>query len=631
MAGGQLVPHQLPDGRWVKVPDYLLPAQPALALPNVPPPPAAPDARLALGPTPRMGSGQQQMLGDASSDFRQVLDVANSPAAPIAAPSVLPGAVVSIPHVPENFQQETPEQEQTAANAAKLKQVPKTDPRQRSGVINQTVDELYGKKPGGPARPGPVDPSLLQPVVAEIKQERVPGQRILPEQAWAMGIEQRPKELYELDPNAEQPTWGTEEPVMREKLTPLEQGAEKAGQFARTEYEQQVDAARQMGNVQRAALVEQSQAIDSQLAGIAERRQRIAQLQETADRRMQEAESQEPRTRGEIWESKGNLARGTAILAAVLSGAAAGLQGRGGSPAWEAIERSIDDDVKGEQYKFERRMRLGLEAKGDLARAHALYGDLDIATLETKQRKTANLLATTQQMLADRSLDMNARARGEQVYAAGKAAFLENQRQLMDALTGKVVKEEATLKPYGQVIQTATPKAVGGGGGTGKPGISGDKLKGLSAEVRSLAVKMPDGRYKFARSAEEKKDIQNKMVVAKTMIDRLRQLQAFRADKSNTIPWTKKRGQLEAIGADLLRLGKSKDAMGTLDKGLIEFSQRQFGKPEEFNIADETIDGKLAQGITMLQDEVRRTSESFLDDGPFELTEGGVSEQPLEQ
>jgi hypothetical protein len=608
------------------VPDYLLPAQPALSLPPAAPPPPNPN-RLALNDSP---NGTTGILGQLSPDFRQVQDFANSN--PAAQPGAAPLAMTPVAPAEDAEQRRRRLDAEKAAQVAKehfgkaepknLKPVPKPEPRRESGVIAETASELYGKKPGG--APAPVNPQNLTPVVAEIKQERVPGQNLLPEQAWAMGLAPRPDFPDEIDPTAQQPTWGTEEPIRRKYLTPIERGAEQEGTAARQEYERQVRDAKVLGLAQKDALVQQSNAIDEQLTNIAARRKRIAELHDIADRRMMEAESMEPRTRGEIWEQKGNLARGTAILAAVLSGAAAGLQGRGGAPAWDAIERAIDDDVNADRYKAERRMKLGMEARNDFERAVALYGDQDIAALEAKQRKSANILAQTQNMLADRSLDETARIRGEQVYAAGKAAFMQRAQQLQDMLTGKATKEEVTLQPYGKVIQSATPKPTGGGGAA--PGITGDKLKGLSAEIRGLAVKMPDGTFKFVRNPVARAETQERLNSARDMIQNLRQLQRLRADKTNTIPWTKKRGQIEAINSSLILLSKSKNQMGALDKGLVEFASKQYGSPEKFNIVDETIDGKIAENIAMLEAETRRMAERELDNGPFELTEGGVSE-----
>lgn len=650
MAGGALVPFEVSPGRTVMVPDYLVP-QPALAMPSVPAPAAGPDERLAEGGFDRSQLSQlkpsitymgEESKPDAKGVPRVFLPAPDAPpvfvdpgSKPPEVPRVrLPSQnEVRIPSR-EVLRNERIREEAAAkdrADPAKLKAVPRPDPRRESSVIADTAAELYGQKPAGGGAAKPTDPQNLRPVVAEIKQERVPGQRLLDEQAWRYGFAERPNFPDEIDPDAEQPTWGTEEPIRRPYLTPLERGAKQAGEGARAEFERSEQARQEMAVVQRAALAEQSAAIDSQLATIAERRKKLASLQSLADDRMESAKSMEPRTRAEIWGSQGNVGRGVAILAAVLGGAAQGLRG-GPNSAWDMIENWVNETVEDDRYQYERAMQLGQSAKRDWVEAVQLYGDVESAALESKNRKLANVMAMAQQQMTDQQLDATQKERGAAIMAMAEEAYLANKQLLMDSVAGKVTKEEATLRPYGEVLQKATPKPTGGGGGGARSrgagaayGMTPEEYSKLSQQQRSLGVKLPNGRFKFARSAEEKKDLQNKMVVAGTMIARLRQLQSLRADKENTIPWTKKRGQIEAIGADLLRLGKSKDAMGTLDKGLIEFSQRQYGKPEEFNIADQTVDGKIAEGISMLEDEVRQVSEYFLDDGAFELTEGGVS------
>lgn len=624
MAGGALVPFEVSPGRTVMVPDYLVPQAPGapLQLPEAGAPPPPDPNRIAA-------NDANPFLAQASPDYRAVLDAGRAP--PPAAPLTMTVAPPSEDAEQRRKRQDAERAVEAAkeaaakkANPKNLKPVPKADPRRESNVIAQTAEDLYKKPAGGGGAPPPVDPQNLHPVVAEIKQERMPGQRLLPEQAWRYGFAERPNFPDEIDPNAEQPTWGTEEPVRRPYLTPLERGAKQAAEGAKAEFERSEEARKEMAVAQRAALAEEAAVIDSNLVTIAERRKRIASLQSLADERMESAKSMEPRTRAEIWGSQGNVGRGVAILAAVLGGAAQGLRG-GPNSAWDMIDNWVNETVEDDRYQYERAMQLGQSAKRDWAEAVQLYGDVEMAALESKNRKLANVMASAQMMMNDRQLDATAKERGAAIMAMAEEAYLANKQQLMNSIVGTVTKEEATLKPYGQVLQSATPKPTGGGGGGAAPGITGDKLKGLSAEIRGLAVKMPDGTFKFVRNPVVRADTQERLNSAKDMIVTLRQLQSLRADKSNTIPWSAKRGQVAALGAQLLVLDKSKNKMGTLDKGLLDFANTRFGKPEEFNVADETVDGKIQENINILESEVRKLAERELDNGPFELTEGGVS------
>jgi hypothetical protein len=464
MAAGQLVPHQLPDGRTVMVPDYLLPMQPGLAMPAAPAPAAGPDLRIADNrPAPKSPPMQawdwvNKKLAPKPGQPAQARDFVSPSLAQAAGGSYAhpgtkdePDFVAAPAKPPEPKKHDTADQSELAKGRKKPEQAQGngSDP---NGGMDPLVRQVFNEGQrggGGPRRPGALE-------VGTVKVERTPGRDLLPEQRWALGVEERPGFGDELDPDAEQPTWGNADPVTRKRQTPIERGTEQQGTFARQEFERQEQYRQEFSLAQKAALLEQSNQLDEQLAGVAERRKRVAALQETAEQRMSEAESMEPRTRGQIWEDKGNLARGMAMLAAVLSGAAAGLQGKTGSPAWDSIEKGIDEDVQADRYKAERRMKMGLEAKNDFERAVTLYGDLDVATLEVKQRKTANMMATLQQQLSDRSLDESAKMRGVQVYEAAKAGYMERQQQLYEMMTGVATKEEVNYKQ-------GAP--TGGGGG----------------------------------------------------------------------------------------------------------------------------------------------------------------------
>jgi len=622
MAGGSLVPHVLPNGQTVMVPDYLVPkGTGALAMPEAPKP-QGPDERLAQnGPAP--------ILSQLSPDFARVQQFSESKP---DAPSPLSQTVVPPSEDAEQRRRRTDAERATAAaretmgkkDPKNLKPVPKPDPRRESNVIAETAADLYKPKGGGGA-PAKADPANLQPVVAEIKQERTPGMRLLPEQEWRLGLSDRPKELYEVDPDAQQPTWGDEEPIMREKLTPLEKGAKAAGEGALTEFQRQEQQRHEWDIAQRQTLAEQSSLVDQQLTTIAQRRDKIAKLQESADKRMQEAESFEPRTREQVWQEKGPIAQIMGLIAIGMGGAQMGLSGSGKNFGWDMVNKVLDDAVEGDRYKAERRRKIGLDAKSDYEKALALYGDVDMAALEAKNRKLASTMTIIQLQLQSKGLDETSRMRGQQILATAQEQYFAGKQQLLDQITGKVTKEEATLKPYGEVMQKATPKPTGGGGGGASPGVTGDKLRGLSSEVRSLAVKMPDGTFKFVRNPVTRADTQERLNSARDMIHTISQIQALRADKANSIPWTKKRGQMQALGSQLLLLDKSKNKMGTLDNGLLMFANKRFGSPEEFNVADETLDGKMLENKAMLEAEVRRLAERELDNGPFELTEGGIS------
>lgn len=454
MAGGQLVPHVLPNGQTIMVPGYLAPQQ-ALALPNVQPPSAGPDRRVA--------GGVMQGWGD------------------------------EIPTLPEPTEQERVER-MRAALAPPQQQAPSGNEHTTTAPKNRE-EELSRIGSGKPSRPAGVDPSSvvigkpkseqaeqqseggggLNPLVqaamtyspggggprrspglevGSIKEERQPGVDLLPEQKWRMGLEARPRELYEVDPTVPQSTIGTADPVMREKLTGIEKGAAAAAETERKAYELQVDQAHKQSVAERKMLAEQSNLIDEQLGAIAERRTKIAKLQETAEQRAQEAASMQPRTREQVWGSKGNVARGLAILSAVLGGLA------GNNNGWNMIDKSINEAVDDDRYEAERRAKLGLAAKNDYEHALTLYGDPQMAALDAKNRKLANMAAMAKSQAADPGLDPMAKERAVSVYNTAYNNYLEGVRQLGELGSGKILSQEINYKQA---------PATGGGGGSNDP------------------------------------------------------------------------------------------------------------------------------------------------------------------
>lgn len=503
MAAGALVPHVLPSGRTIMVPAHLAgQGSGALAMPSAPMP-QGPDMRVA-GP----GGG----LSDPNSGD------------PMAAARLMESL------------QPTPQEKQIAEMRAKL-----SAPQGPGANEHPTKPSQPGWMPSGQARPGgAVDPSTLakprtaapaqegkgdewNPLVRQVFNEsrgggggprrtgvrqeasatveRTPGRDMLPEYKWATGLEARPDFGDELDPNA---PFDAENPAMRARKTGLERGAESAGTSARAAYQQEELQQHALYNAQRESLLGQSQLLDENLAAVAKRRERIAALQETADKRMEEAKSFEPRTREQIWQEKGPAAQVMGLLAMAIGGYTQGLGRNGGrNPGLDIINKVLDDAVESDRYKAEKRTKVGMAAKNDYEHALALYGDQEAAALETKNRKLANVMAMTQNMLADRGLDQMSKQRGEQMYAAAQQQYLENAQQLYDRLNGVAVKESISYKPEmagggGGGMDTlarleraarakkATDAITGEGGGAPTRSIEGDKLNDVNAAMESL-------------------------------------------------------------------------------------------------------------------------------------------------
>ena len=461
MAASGLVPFEVSPGRTIMVPDYLAPKGPGpLAMPSVAAPAPGSDMRMAgladtSGADPMEAAARMQGL-QPSAEQRQVADIrgALTPRAPSLPGSNEHKSAPSGPSwMPRGESKRAPGAVDPSTLAAPSSGATAAPEGQSEGEWNPLVRQVFNEGGrgggGGPRRTGRREET-------SVTAERLPGKELLPELRWAQGLETRPDLGMELDPDADQPTWGNADPVMRARKTGLERGSEAAGKSARLEYERQVNQEHARLNAEREGLAQQSQALDDNLSQIAKRRERIAALQDTADKRMEEAKSFEPRTRDQVWEEKGPAAQVMGILAMALGGYVQGLGRSGGrNPGLDMVNKVIDDAVEGDRYKAEKRVKVGQAARNDYEKALALYGDPEAAMLEAKNRKLANVMGMTQNMLADRGLDEVSKQRGEQMYAAAQQQYLQNAQQLYDQLNGVVVKESINYKP----------EMAGGGGG----------------------------------------------------------------------------------------------------------------------------------------------------------------------
>ena len=559
---GELVPHTLPDGRTLMVPSYLAGAQQAVqaskpfaggfapklistdpssnwvsVAPDGAPPPA-PEAPAVRTPTRDEDIAQERKatFHDPAGDTVDPANLVNvsKQAGPVAARPAAPGAPGSI-----------------------------------SDSVKEVGNEIASRR-GGPARPAGLQ-------VSSVKQEVQPGTDLLPEQKWRFGLEKRPDLGQEVDPNAEQPTWGTEEPVMRARKTVLERGAEAAGEQAKGNFQLQEQARIEQSNAQKAALTAQSQMLDQQLGTIADRRARIASLQQTATDRAQEANSIEPRTRADVWGSKGNTGRAMAVLAAVLGGFA------GNHNGWDMVDKSVQEAVDDDRAKWERAQRAGLNARNDFERAMQLYGDPDMAELDVRNRKLANMLAMTNQQLNDRTLDATAKMRGQQLYQQTYDQYLQGVQQLHDLANGKVLKEEVT--------QTQRP-ATGGGGAPTKLAM----LKGMAeatkyedeimrrqkaGEAKGTVI-LPDGSTAYAANDQEAGKAQGIIRgndEVKGMVREIQQLTAAASDRVITAPErAKAEVKLKAL------VPKLHEAMGIngFRGGVVDMIHDYVGNPAAF-------------------------------------------------
>lgn len=458
-----LVSVEVSPGVVVQMPDYLVPPERRLQLPDVPRP-GLPDRRVA-GP----GAGWDQLGGyddPAPAVAPPMIGPPPAPAhaaprGPMAVPSGLGGPPRPAPGhatMAPASAYATPDPPRAKSDDKKSEKGdvdPGTLARPSAGgktsqddgmdpLVRQVLQESM--RGGGGRRSGGLAPSSM-------KEERTPGREFTPELLWRMGLGPRPDVGDELDPSADQPTWGDADPVTRKKKL----GSEVIEERARSLGQKELASERSAYVDQLSTLNQEAEALDAQAQAISDRRTRIANLQKVADERATEAQGLEPRTKSEIWESKGAIAHVGAIIAMAFGGYMQGLGRSGGrNPAWDMINQSLDDEVKGEVDRYERGQLRRSKAETALNTAMTLYGDLDAAALDSRLRKISNVRSMLEGQRKVKGLDASAQERIDQLASAAAMAYAETQQKLYDQLAGSVIKQEVSY----------TPAPAGGGGST---------------------------------------------------------------------------------------------------------------------------------------------------------------------
>ena len=572
MAGGALVPHVLPDGRTIMVPASM--ATPSgggmLAMPDVAKP-NAPDMRVA-GPGGIWGAPAPPPISQMVEPLKKATGW-RDPTTVAMPPPGTPTVANPKPEAPAAATVDPSPLAEPGGNRS-----PANGGGEKPGEWNPLARQVFNDRGGGkPRRTGRREET-------SVTAERLPGKELLPELKWAMGLEQRPQEL---DPD--QP-FVADDPQYRGIQTGVTMGAERAGKGAKLAYEQQVNQEQQRLNAEREVLAQQSQALDDNLSQVAERRTRIAKLQETADQRMEEARSFEPRTREQVWQEKGPAAQVMGILAMALGGYVQGLGRSGGrNPGLDIVNKVIDDAVEGDRYKAERRMKVGAAAKSDYEKALAMYGDPEAAMLEAKQRKLASTMGMLQNQLASRGLDEQAKMRGEQLYAAAEQQYLQNAQQLYDQLNGVVVKESINYKPE---------MAGGGGGGM----TLQQRLKNAAEATKNINIIEGKEQNPHQRSVEGDKlnDINGAMEAIDAADAVTRDLRALGADSDIDDPLS---GPIDSIAGVIGTGGTGRRTRQSLEANTSRLArgiQQSLGKSDnDAKLADQMAvgDGSAASRI----------------------------------
>ncbi len=565
--GGNLVPHSLPDGRVIMVPGYLAPATGGMAD--------------AAGSDPMAMAAHMQSLQPSPTES---IRAALTPKAPAPGGNEHKSAPTGPGWMPRGESKGGGAVDPSTLAEPGGGGAP-APAEQKEGEWNPLVRQVFnegGRGGGRPRRTGRREET-------SVTAERTPGKELLPELKWAMGLEARPQEL---DPDA---AFVADDPKYRGVQTGVTMGADQAGKSARLDYERQVNQEHARLNAEREGLVQQSQALDDNLSQVAKRRERIAALQDTADKRMEEARSFEPRTRDQVWEDKGPAAQVMGILAMALGGYVQGLGRSGGrNPGFDMVNKVLDDAVEGDRHKADKRMKIGQAARNDYEKALALYGDPEAALLEAKNRKLANVMGMTQNMLADRGLDEVAKQRGEQLYAAAQQQYLQNAQQLYDQLNGVVVKESINYKPE---------MAGGGGGGM----TLQQRLKNAAEATKNVNIitgKSAENPHQRSIEGDKLNDINGAMEAIDAADSVTRDLRALDVSSDIDDPLS---GPIDAIAGVVGTGGSGRRTRQSLQANTARLArgiQQSLGKSDnDAKLADQmaTGDGSAASRISAAQ------------------------------
>lgn len=281
-------------------------------------------------------------------------------------------------------------------------------------------------------------------------------------------------------------------------------------------------------------------------------RERQAQIQQ----RDAESAKLTPQSAKEVWASRSTFQQIGAAIQMALGGYLQGLQGRANNPGYDMVMQGITQEVADQRARYEASIAKGEQARGDYAEAVALYGTPEAAALELEARRLDAAAKLTENA---------AREIGTQEYmqaAALQSAALRAQKgdvllKLSQLENDRIVQEN---------FQYAPPQYAQIGGGAVKP------------EERALAVRLPDGSYGYARSADQARKAQEQIKVdarISNAAQRLRHLRSLPGAKTDP----KVRGQIEGAAADLFLGLKQGANLGTLDKGSLDFREEWLGDP----------------------------------------------------
>lgn len=311
----------------------------------------------------------------------------------------------------------------------------------------------------------------------------------------------------------------------------------------------------------------------ARLAGEREKRKRIDDGLREAEAKWQQREQAlndiPPAKMSGFWEDKGIAGALGAAMTLVANGLLAARQGRGGNDGFTQIRDIQNSWVAEKRDQYER-------AADAATRARSRYGQL--LELYGTPEQAEKALQAEAAVVTGKQIENFARMNT----IPGKVAAL----QALQAQNGQEViklRNELLAARRGEIEKTFVNKPDQYVGGPAK----------LKDDSRKRLFRLRDGSYVFHRdagAADKDQDNYTASAKAAAAAARLRRLRNQPGAKTDP----ELRGQIEGAAASLFLALKKKEALGTLDKGSLEFRDEWIGKPLDL-IDFGGADAKLAE------------------------------------
>lgn len=305
-----------------------------------------------------------------------------------------------------------------------------------------------------------------------------------------------------------------------------------------------------------------------------------------------------------VFSDKGAWASVLAGISIIAGGMLQGFQGRSNNPGLDAVNNAIDRDIQLQKDAIAKRER-GLQAKEtELERLTALYGSPEMAEAELRNRQMALAEAWAKHHVmkgAAEDVQLNL----QKAFADRDLARVQERREL-DQAFGDRVSEQWQHVPA-QTVQ------VGGS-------------RPINPKHRALAVVLPGGKVKYARSEVDARDARGKITAGMHLDGLLGNVQAMvERGKGDRLWWDENRGRIQANMTAIAATYKDSEKLGTFDAGVERLLAQGVGQPDAILNWDDATLAKIEENRRLTRKKIEGISAYELDDSPDAITPGAAT------